>query len=131
MELLHETGAQLATKLGEGKLSKPKFKPARTIRNRSVALPAPTGLDGRLYRIEFSLRRNEAGVAIELHASLVVKKGALDTLRQSLGERNVEHSVDGYHVYAKGLALTANADVCALATQSAEQAVALLSGFQS
>ena len=131
VELLHETGARLATKLGEGKLSKPKFKPASTTKNRSVTLAAPTGLDGKLYRIAFSLGRNKTGTAIELYASLVVKKGVLDTLSQSLGERNVEHRVDGYYVYAKGLALTANADVGALATQSAEQAVALLSGFES
>jgi hypothetical protein len=131
VELLHETGVQLATKLGEGKLSKPRFKPACTIKNRSVTLPAPTGLDRKLYSIVFSLGRNEAGAAIELYASLIVKKGALDTLRQSLDERKVEHSVDGYCLYAKGLALTANADVGALAAQSAEQAVALLSGFES
>lgn len=131
VELLHETGAQLATKLGEGKLSKPKFKPASTTKNRSVALPAPTSLDGKLYRIEFSLGPNESGKAIELYASLVVKKGALDALRQALGARSVEHSVDGYYLYGKGLALTANADVGALAAHSAAQAVALLSGFES
>ncbi|WP_437611913.1 hypothetical protein WMF20_07495 [Sorangium sp. So ce834] len=131
VELLHETGAQLATKLGEAKLTKPRFKPASTSKNRAVALPAPTGLDGKLYRIEFSLDRSEAGTAVELYASLVVKKGALDALRQSLGERNVEHSVDGYYVYAKGLPLVVGTKVSELAARSAQQAIALLSGVDA
>jgi hypothetical protein len=131
VELLHEAGAKLATKVGEAKLTKPRFKPASTIKNRSVALPAPAGLDGKLYRIAFSLDPGEASTAVELFASLVVKKGALDALRQSLGEHNVESHIEGYYVYGKGLPIVANTDVNDLAERSAQQAVKLLSGFDT
>lgn len=129
VELLHECGAQLAAKLGPAKLAKPRPQPAVTSKNRLVSLPAPTGLDSKLYRIEFSLDRNLAGTAVELYASLVVKKAALDMLRQSLGERNIEHSVDNFYLYANGLPIVVNADVSELAARSAQQVVDLLSGF--
>ena len=131
VEILHATGAKFATELGENKIAKKRFNGKNTAANRSNSLPAPSGLEGKLYRIEFSLWRNEASTAVELYASLVVKKSALDALHQSLGERNVEHSVNGYEVYAKGLPIVANADVNDLAARSAHQAVALLLGFDA
>jgi hypothetical protein len=131
VEILHATGTTFAAEVGEAKLANKRFNGKNTTANRKVFLPAPVGLEGKLYRIEFSLWRNEVGTAVELYASLVVKKSALDALRQSLGKRNVEHSVDNYDVYAKGLPIVANTEVSALAKSSAQQAVALLSGFDA
>lgn len=129
VELLHACGEQLADKLGPAKLAKPRPQPAVTARKRAVNLPSPTGLEGRLYGIQFSLEPNSSGNAVELFASLVVKKAALDALRQSLGERKIEHFVDNYHVYANCIPINAGDDVMEMAARSAQQITDLLSGF--
>ena len=129
VELLHECCAQLAAKLGPKKLAKPRPQPAVTAKHRWVKLSAPNGLGAMLYCIEFSLDRNETGTAVDLYASLVVKKAELDGLRRSLDERKIAYSVDSYHLYADGLPIVVNADVSDLAARSAQQVVDLLSGF--
>jgi hypothetical protein len=131
VEILHATGAQFVVELGENRIAKKRFNEKNTAGNRAISLPAPSGLDGKLYGIKFSFGRNDDGAAIELYASLVVKKGSLDALRQALGERQVEHGIDGYLVYAPSIPLVVDTEVADLAKRSAKQAAALLSGFGS
>jgi hypothetical protein len=129
VEILHATGATFAARLGEDKVPKKRFNGKNTTANRSISLPPPLGLDGKLYQVQYSLRPNEAATAVELCASLIVKKSALDALHRSLSERNIEHSVSGYEVCSKGLPIVASAEVAELAARSAKQAILLLSGF--
>jgi hypothetical protein len=129
VEILHATGAQFVAEFGENRIAKKRFNRKNTAANRSIRLPAPLGMDGKLYEVKFSLDPNDDGAAVELYASLVVKKGSLDALRQALGERQVKHSVDGYFVYAPGIPLDVDTDVADLAKRSAKQAVDLLSGL--
>jgi hypothetical protein len=129
VELLHTAGVKLSERLGVTRLAKPRFKAAVTARKRLVALAPPTGLTAQMYRIEFGLHQSENGTEIVLYPSLVVKKGALDTLRTSLAALSVEHSVDDYYVYARGIPLPEGASVDALAAEAAKQAARLLDGF--
>jgi hypothetical protein len=128
VELLHAAGMRLAERLGAGQLAKPRFKAASTEKNRSVALPPPTGLENYLYRIEFGLYRGEDGVSIKLYAGLVVKKGALDGLRASLTALNVDHAVDNYYLYSPGIELRKGVSLDALAEEAAGRAARLLEG---
>jgi hypothetical protein len=129
VEILHATGAKFAAALGEKKITKKRFNGKNTVANRSISVPPPAGREGELYRIQFSLSRNESGASVELYASLVVKKSATDALHRGLGARHVNYSARGYETYAEGLPIVADADVSDLAARSAHQAVALLSGF--
>jgi len=129
VELLHSTGNLCAKEISGGAGSTPRFKAASTVKNRWVSLPAPTRLDGKLYRIEFSLAENDATKRIELYASLVVKIRALDNIRASLDKRGLAYAHDGYHLYMNGLELTQGIHFEELSKSSVCQALELLSVF--
>jgi hypothetical protein len=129
VELLHLAAAKLAEKLGKDAIATPKFKAASTAKNRSIHLPPPSGLDGKLYRIEFALDRSEDGLTIQLYASLVVKKGSLDALRKALTEREIEYEIDDYYVYTPGLPIAKGAAIPTVADEAATAVARLLAGF--
>jgi hypothetical protein len=129
VELLHAAGSKLAETLGAERMQMPRFKGASTAKNRSVSLPPPNDLVDQMYRIEFSLEPADDSRTIVLYASLVVKKGAQQGLREELAARAIKHAVDDYHVYAPGIALKEGSSVEALASEAATAAATLLTAF--
>ncbi len=130
VELLHACGQAVADKLGAAGLARPRPQPAVTARNRRIRLRPPIDLGDKLFGIEFSLDPDADGRTIQLYASLVVKKSALDTLQQSLAAMSVVHAVDHHHVYGDSLQIAQDDNVANLASLSADQVVTLLSGFR-
>ncbi len=115
-ELLHRCGDLLPQRVPS--ISKVNFKKASTASNRRVSLGPPAGRGSELYGVEFGLDVADDGASVQLFASVVVKKGYLDTLRTHLTNSRIDHQVDGYHVYAPGLVMSKDADLAQLADEA-------------
>lgn len=123
-EMLHVCGAKLP--VANASVYARKFKGASTAKNRSVTLYPVPSIAGKLYRVEFGLDTAGDGASVQLYASIVVKKGYLDTLRTNLSTAGTAHSVDNYYVYAPGVSLTANAGLEGIADQAVSAMCKLL-----
>jgi hypothetical protein len=127
-DLLHECGDKLPSVVTT--FTKRKFKRASTAKNRSIQLDPPAGMTGKLYSVEFGLDVADDGATVRLFASVVVKKGYLQTLLTNLNNSGTDHQVDGYHVYVPGMVMVKDAEFSSLADEAVRAMTKLVEAVQ-
>ena len=128
VELLHLCGAKLPKARKE--VTPQNFKRASTAKNRYISIVAPAAISAKLYRLTFSVDTNENGTLVALYASLVVKKGFLDTLRSNLAANRTAHAVDDYELFAPSISMPKDASIEALADTAVVAMSSLLDGVR-